>query len=78
MPGARDQRQAAAGLSERLQRLDALADPRIARDLEVIGLQLARAEGILLGGGRDVRRPLRIIAQRIDRAERRVAGTRRP
>jgi hypothetical protein len=78
MPGARDQRQAAPGLSERLQRLDALADPRIARDLEVIGLQLARAEGILLGGGRDVRRPLRIIAQRIDRAERRVAGTRRP
>jgi hypothetical protein len=60
-------------LTERLSRLEALEDPRTARDLQVIGLQLARAEGKLLGGQRDVRRELRIVEQRLVRAERRIA-----
>ncbi len=59
-------------LSERLSALEALSDPRTARDLAVIAAAIARAEGILLSGGRDVRRQLRIVRQRIELAERRV------
>jgi hypothetical protein len=60
-------------LHERLSRLKALSDPRTERDLAVISVQLTRAEGKLLRGQRDVRRELRIVAQRVVRAERRVA-----
>lgn len=60
-------------LSERLSRLENLADGRLAGDLTVIRLQLARAEGKILQGEPDVRRELAIVEQRIRRAERRVA-----
>jgi hypothetical protein len=60
-------------LSERLARLEALCDPRTSGDLRVILLQLTRAEGKLLTGRGDLRRELRIVSQRIARAERRVA-----
>ena len=60
-------------LSERLAALEALCDPRTDGDLRVIRLQLTRAEGKLVEGRGDVRRELRIVAQRIARAERRVA-----
>jgi hypothetical protein len=66
-------RRGSVTLNERLSRLEALSDPRTERDLAVIALQLTRAEGKLLKGQRDVRRELRIVAQRVDRAERRVA-----
>lgn len=62
-------------LSERLSRLELLSDARTAGDLVVIRRQLARAEGKLLKGSRDVRRELRIVEQRIARAERRVSKT---
>jgi hypothetical protein len=61
-----------ACLSERLAALEALADPRTERDLTVIRTQLARAEGKVLRGERDVRREVRIVEQRIVRAEHRV------
>jgi protein gp37 len=48
-------------LSERLSRLELLCDARTAGDLAVIRTQLARAEGKLLGGRRDVRRELKGI-----------------
>jgi hypothetical protein len=60
-------------LSERLARLELLCDPRTDGDLAVIRLQLTRAEGKLVQGRGDVRRELRIVSQRIERAERRVA-----
>ncbi len=59
-------------LSERLAALESLDDARIAGDLDVIRLQLTRAEGKLLRGQSDVRRELRIIEQRIALAERRL------
>jgi hypothetical protein len=59
-------------LSERLSRLEVLSDARAAGDLAVIRIQLARAEGKLLKGQRDVRRELRIIEQRVACAERAV------
>ena len=59
--------------TERLAHLEALSDPRTAGDLTVIRLQLARAEEKLLKGQCDVRRELRIVAQRTLRAERRIA-----
>ncbi|MGO9903467.1 MAG: hypothetical protein ACLP0J_28150 [Solirubrobacteraceae bacterium] len=62
-------------LSERLSRLETTGDPRTAGDLRVIRTQLTRAEGKLLGGRRDVRRELRIVEQRIARAERRVTAS---
>jgi hypothetical protein len=62
-----------ASLTERLSRLEALEDPRTARDLRVIVVALARAEAKLLGGQRDVRRELRIVEQRLVRAEHRIA-----
>lgn len=60
--------------SERLSRLEALvaASPALERDVEVIHLQLTRAEGKLERGDRDVRAELRIVEQRLDRAERRI------
>jgi hypothetical protein len=62
-------------LDDRLLRLEILAHPDpIVRDLEVIRLQLTRAEGKILRGHRDARRELRIIEQRVDRAERRLAA----
>lgn len=62
-----------ASLSERLAYLEMLADPRTAGDLAVIALALARAEGKLIKGQRDVRWELQVVSQRIDRAERRLA-----
>jgi hypothetical protein len=59
-------------LSGRLSRLDALGDPRIARDLQVIALALTRAEGKLLKGRPDVRWELSVVEQRLDRAEHRI------
>ncbi len=59
-------------LSERLSALESSDDPRIAGDLDVIRLQLTRAEGKLLRGSLDMRRELRVIEQRIARAERRL------
>ncbi|MGD0386402.1 MAG: hypothetical protein ABSB73_09735 [Solirubrobacteraceae bacterium] len=61
-------------LSVRLLRLEAADDPRTAGDLAVIALQLTRAERKLLAGGRDVRPELRIVEQRIVRAERRAGA----
>lgn len=61
-------------LSERIARLEALVarlEP-CARDLKVILLQLARAEGKLQRGCTDVRSELRIVEQRVERAERRM------
>lgn len=63
-------------LSERLSRLEALSDERAAGDLAVIRLQLTRAESKLLKGDRDVRRELRIVEQRVARAEHRLARDR--
>jgi hypothetical protein len=62
-------------LSERLSRLEALGDERTAGDMRVIQLQLARAEGKLLRGQTNVRRELRIIEQRVARAEHRLRAT---
>ncbi len=67
----------AADLPPLVDRLSHLEDagaqhPGVARDLEVIKLQLARAEGKLLRGQRDVRREMRIVEQRVIRAERRL------
>jgi hypothetical protein len=59
-------------LSERLARIERLGDPRTAGDLAVIALQLTRAEGKLLRGQRDVRPEVRIVEQRIVRAEHRI------
>lgn len=63
-------------LAERLSRLESLlaAVPALERDLEVINLQLARAEGKLSRGEHDVRSELRIVEQRLERAERRITS----
>lgn len=62
-------------LNERMLRLETLAPPDlIARDMRVIRLQLARAEGKILRGQRDVRQEMRIIEQRVARAEHRLAA----
>lgn len=62
-------------LSDRLSRLEALVSQqeRFARDLDVIHLQLTRAEGKLQDGKTDVRSELRIVEQRLERAERRLS-----
>jgi hypothetical protein len=60
-------------LSERLSHLEALADERTAGDLAVIRRQLAAAEGKMLSGqADDLPWRLRIIEQRIERAEHRL------
>ena len=72
-PDAGEDREAPS-MAERLEGLEALvaqADP-LRRDLEVIHLQLTRAEGKLARGNRDVRSELRIVEQRLARAEARL------
>jgi hypothetical protein len=71
MPGGAPVNEPAADLSERLARLDA-AGGWHPGDWRVIELQLTRAEGKLLKGQRDVRRELRIVEQRVLRAEHRL------
>jgi hypothetical protein len=63
---------------ERLARIEMRSGESdgIERDLRVIRLQLTRAEGKILRGRQDVRRELRIIEQRVIRAEKRLPPAR--
>jgi hypothetical protein len=58
----------------RVSRLEALVAQRdaFAKDLEVVHLQLTRAEGKLQDGETDVRGEMRIVQERIEQAEKRL------